>query len=146
MKFIKNTIDNIGLMDYSEFTMQDLKQLIQEIDDQMTSLQSKRNVLLQAMEIEKELKSGAPMSVIPDGALRRRDVFPEPEEIEKAILTLKGEFKSEDAAYAVKEMFPEKKKSPKTSISTVLYQLIQSKKLKYVRERQGRRGAVYVKA
>ncbi len=74
------------------------------------------------------------------------DTFPEPEEIEKAILKLNGDFKAKDVPEAVKAMFSDKRAGSPNAISTVLHQMIEQEKLVYVRIRRGRRPAIYRKA
>jgi hypothetical protein len=137
----------MALIPYSSFNMSELKLLLKQIDERMNVLQHQRGILQQALEVEKNLKSNnGDDSVFQIQNSRSSQVFPEPEEIEKAILKITGNFKADEAMLAVTGMFPEKQTPPGNAVATVLYQLIKSDKLRYVRERAGRRPAIYHKA
>lgn len=132
-------------MAYRGFTMKELDSILKDIDAQIATLQKKREAVLITKDLQEGKTTIAP-DTTPNPDSRRRDVFPEPEEIEKVILGIKGEFKADDVAEMVKEKHTDKKMPTQNSVAVVLYQLIQSKKLRYHRERRGRRPAIYIKS
>lgn len=132
---------------HGKFTMAELTSILQQLDEQISALQSKRNILTEALKIEREIKNTPLTDSTPNlENSRRSQIFLEPEEIEKTILKMNGEFKADDVQDALNVAYPNKAKCSKTAVATSLYRLIQLNKLKYVRERAGRRPAIYRKA
>ncbi len=127
--------------------MAELTSLLQQIDNQIAALQSKRTTLTEALKIKDEFKNNSLIEAIPDlENSPRSQIFLEPEEIEKAILKISGNFKTGDVQDALNAAYPNKAKCSKNAIATALYRLIKTNKLRYIRERAGQRPAIYHKA
>ncbi len=59
---------------------------------------------------------------------------------------MNGDFQKEDVRDALNAAYPNKAKCTDNEIAVVLYKLIKDEKLRYVRERKGRRPAIYHKS
>ena len=141
MKFY---IDNLGKMDYSGLTMQNLKLLKRKIEAEIESLNAELDTINKALEIQsKHAKPGR--FDIDLKSVKSGNGFADPEEIEKAIMGITGDFQSEDVPKHMQEILAGKTASS-NAIGTALHQLIKAGKLQYVRERAGRRPAIYRKA
>lgn len=138
------TIDNLALEVYCEIPMQNLKELKKQLEDQIQELHNKVNIIDQAILIS-ENPTGSGMLDSVAEARRSATSFLEPEEIEKAILKINSDFKNSDVPDELKATCPGRNFSD-NAINTALHQLIKAKKLRYVRERKGRRPAIYHKA
>jgi hypothetical protein len=138
---MKVYIDKLREMPY-DLPMKDIKYLLKAIDGQIANLQSQRGILQKALEIQEQHGNGKPNVTISEE--RRVTNLLESEQIEKAILKINGDFKSKDVPAAAEAMFPGTTCNP-DSVPSILHQMIEAKKLKYVSERSGRRGAIYRK-
>jgi hypothetical protein len=115
-----------------------------EIEKKIQALNQELEVINRALEIQSKHNSVKPDAVEPDlDKFNNGKAFAEPEEIEKAILATKDSFKAEDVPAIVTKMFPHRTECAQNAVPTVLYQLIKREKLEYVRERAGRRPAIY---
>ncbi len=129
--------------------MSELNLLLQRIDQQIAILEKEKLAVKEVLKIESRHKNGNTKAFI-DEMLNSRNsdsaaIFAEPEEIERAILKINGNFKLKDIPASILTMFP-KKTFTKNAITTTLNRLINTKKLYFVQERNGRTPAIYHKA
>jgi hypothetical protein len=144
MKNMKIYIDNIGKIGYLSLSMQNLKVIKVEIENKIQALNQELEVINRALEIQSKHSSTKSEVIESDlEQFKNGNAFPEPEEIEKAILGIKESFKAEDVPAFVVKTFPHRTKCSKNAVATGLYQLIKNGKLEYVRKRAGRRPAIY---
>jgi hypothetical protein len=146
---MKIYLANIGEKAYAGFNMSELNLLLQRIDQQIAILEKEKLAVKEVLKIESRHKNGNTKAFI-DEMLNSRNsdsaaIFAEPEEIERAILKINGNFKLKDIPASILTMFP-KKTFTKNAITTTLNRLINTKKLYFVQERNGRTPAIYHKA
>jgi len=109
-------------------------------------LERQLSVINEALKIHSKLKES-------NGNENRSDVettedrrtFLSSEDIERAIMEINGNFSAKDVPQAVSRKFPDKIHYNENSIASSLHKLITEDKLRYVRERSGRKGAIYCK-
>ena len=65
------------------------------------------------------------------------------DDIEKVILGMDGNFSAKEIPQAIRKQFKRKPDYKDSVIPTVLYKLVSDGKLEYVRERSGRKAAIY---
>lgn len=139
---MKVFIDNLLDWPYS-LSMENTKEIKKKLEMQLGQIQRDLAIIAEYERIgerysdENVAKFNSELAKMKSG-----ESFLDQEEIEKIILKMKGDFKNTDVAAKLEEVFPNATVS-KSAIQTALYRLKQLKKIMYVREREGRRPAIY---
>lgn len=103
-------------------------------------LERKLGVINEAIEIEAELEKEKAAGV--SEALPGEEAFLGPEHVERAALSIKGDFTSADVAAAISARHRGGIYS-ESLIPNTLHKLVKNGQLKYVAKRQGRKPAIY---
>jgi len=123
--------------------MQNLKVIKAELEEKIEDLNEELEVINKALEIQEKHSSKSKEN----GAGFAKNVNPEkrfaqPEEIEKAILAIDGDFKAKEVEEAIKSV--RKLNIGPNAVAIALFKLVnQTKQIEYIRERSGRTAAIY---